>query len=298
MKPEPFITGVFFTLLSATGLSFTILFSKICIEEVSILTLLSCRFVLSFLFCLGILYFTKFLDSFFPIKNIRLNLLRALFVIGSQYSIVYYLEGNTLLNATVLLNTGPLFMPFIERVLLKHEIGKSTWIGLVVSFIGVVCILQPDKGIISKMSLIGLFGGFCMGVSQVIFGISQREEKSYMSVLYLFFFCALFSLIPFFFFNPVKTHLTEPISKIAIYLALLGFCSCLNQIFRATAYQYDRPSRLGSFLYFAVLLSGFMDWAVFGNIPNALTIIGAVLVVGGGILKIYVRALILKNRNR
>ena len=128
--------------------------------------------------------------------------LRAVFTLGAQYSFYYYLEQNTLMNAMVLLNTGPLFIPLIERVVAGSKIGKSTIASLVVGFLGVLCVLQPDQGIFTLMSLIGLLSGLCQGISQVLFGINVGKERYDLGVLSLFFFSSLFSLLPFLFGPP------------------------------------------------------------------------------------------------
>jgi len=297
MGKESFAVGVSYTLLSAVGLAFTGLFGKLGGSEFSLEALIFWRFLASFIFCALFLGLIGKLHHVFSFQNPKIHFLRAFFVLGAQYSFYYYIQKVTLMNGMVLLSMGPLFIPMIEWIVLRNKIGKSTWAGLIVSCIGMICVLQPDKGIFTLLSLIGILAGFCQGCSQVVFGLSTKSERSDLSILYLFFLCMAFSLVPFLFSDGSwgigKAEVWSPF----LIVIGMGASSVLNQLARAVAYMHGTPSRLATFLYFAILLAAIFDWLIFGKIPNTLSAIGAILVVGGGLLKIYLRAWILKRKS-
>ena len=289
-KKESFATGVSFMLLSAAGLSLTGLFGKLGQDLFYLAPLVFWRYFSAAILCALLLLFMGELHHVFKKKNFKLHLLRAFFVLSAQYSFYYYLQRDNLLNATVLLNLGPLFIPVIEWGIMKKKVGKSSWIGVVVSLIGAVLILQPDKGIFSLTSCIGLFSGISQGASQVVFGINSKEEKADQGILILFILCALFSSIPYLVED--ATWATTPNwTWAAILIGCLAIASMGSQLFRAFAYQHATPSRLASFFYLSVILAGFWDWAVFNHTPNLLSLVGALLVILGGILKIWLHQL-------
>jgi drug/metabolite transporter (DMT)-like permease len=191
---------------------------------------------------------------------------------------------------------GPLFIPIIEWAVLRNKVGISTWVGVVVSFIGLIFVLQPDEGIFSFLSLIGLLSGLSQGASQVVFGINSKAERGDLGVLYLFLLVSIISLIPYLFIHSTWVPGQEWSHWIILLLLFIGISSTCNQMARAVAYQHGTPSRLSSFLYFSIVLAAFLDWAIYDKIPNELSIIGACLVILGGLLKIYLRAQILKNK--
>jgi drug/metabolite transporter (DMT)-like permease len=55
------------------------------------------------------------------------------------------------------LSTGHLFIPIIEWIVLKKKVRAASWLAIGISFVGVICVLQPDREIISLFSAIGLF---------------------------------------------------------------------------------------------------------------------------------------------
>ena len=276
-------------LLSATGLSIVGLFGKLSEGSISLTTLVFFRFTSAFLLCLIFYACIGRLKKDFRAYPIKVNLFRSFLVLGAQYTFYYYIEQASLMNGMALLNTGPLFIPFIEKIFLGNRIGKSTWISIIVSFIGVMLILQPDSGIFSLIGLIGCCSGIFQAGSQVIFGLSAKGENIELSVLVLLAICAITSFFPFIAFDSSWKGPEFKLEFVIFLIAGLAIGSIFNQLARAEAYKWSTPSRLACFLYFSVVLAGFYDWIVFKSPPNLLSCIGAVLVILGGILKIVLR---------
>jgi drug/metabolite transporter (DMT)-like permease len=296
VQNQSFATGILFTLISATGIALVGLFGKLGGKAFSLESLIFWRYLASFLLCILTLWICGKLHNVFSFGNPKLHFLRAAFVLGTQYSFYYYIQRDTLLNGLVLLSLGPLSIPVIEWVITRHRIGKSTWVGLAVSFVGMLCVLQPSGGIFSRLSLIGILAGIFQGCSQVVFGISGKSERTELSTLYMFFLCLVISLFPCLFFeSSFEPELQDHSYAIGLILAL-GAVSVMSQLTRAVAYKHGTPSRLATFLYFSIVFGGFLDWLVFNKLPNLLSIIGAILVITGGVLKIYLRSIILRNK--
>jgi drug/metabolite transporter (DMT)-like permease len=296
MEKESFAKAVIYTIFSAIGIAIVGLFGKLGFQEFSLEGLIFWRYLATFLLCILTLWLLGYLHDVFSFGSPKLHFLRAFFVLGAQYSFYYYISQNSLMNGLVLLSLGPLFIPVIEWIVTRNRIGTSTWVSLVVSFIGVLLVFQPDGGIFSLFSLIGILAGVCQGCSQVVFGISGKSERTEISTLYLFFLCVLISLVPYLLF---ESH-PVPKGQHSLYafgiIAVLAAASVMSQLTRAIAYKHGTPSKLATFLYFSILLGGFFDWFVFGKIPNKLSVIGSFLVIIGGVLKIYLRAIILRKK--
>ncbi len=296
MRKESFSVGVSFTLVSAFGISLVGLFGKLGGMEFSLESLIFWRFFAAFFICLVALWSVGSLNHPLLFENIKLHFIRAFFVLGAQYSFYYYIQKDTLLNGVVLLSLGPIFIPIIEFIVTRNPIGKSTWIGLVISFLGMLCILQPDAGLFSLLSLIGALAGLFQGCSQVVFGLSSKSEKTELSTLYMFFLCMILSLFPCL-LSKTSFEPTQLKNATQIFIVFgLGAASVLNQLARAAAYQHGTPSRLATFLYFSIICAAILDWLVFDKAPNAISILGAILVITGGALKIYLRSVFLKKR--
>lgn len=227
------------------------------------------------------------------ITNVKIHILRAIFSLGSVYFFYMFIKKHSLLNGVTLLNTGPLFIPLIERIFMGQKIHKLTGIAIIIAFVGVFFILKPDRTIFSNM--IGLLGGLFQGASQVIFGLTAKSEKPDISVLYLFFLYVVFSLCPYLFSTEPLTEKDSNLWWFAILAVALGLSTIVNQFFRAMAYKHSTPTKLAAFLYIAVIFAALFDWMFFNNPPDLFSVIGALLVVAGGVIKIYIHSPIFKR---
>jgi len=296
MTKESFAAGIFYTLLAAAGTSLVGLLGKLGGIDWSLDALIFWRYVAATSIYATTLLYLGLLRNAFSSGSAKLHFLRAFFVLGSQYSFYYYIQTNPLLNGLVLLSLGPLFIPFIEWIVTRNRIGKSTWVGLSVSFLGMLLVLQPDKQIFTFVSLVGVLSGFCQGCSQVVFAMTTKGERPEISILNMLFLCTIFSFIPYLAFE--SPHVTTKYyAPMAIALVVgMGLATALNQLARTAAYKHGTPSRLATFMYFSILLGGIYDWAIFHRAPNMLSVIGALLVITGGALKIFLRRHYLKKR--
>lgn len=299
-----FSWGVTWMLLSATFLSVSFLFLKINLTYINYFLLLFLRFLIPLLFVVITLTISWNWKQMLSLAYLPLQLSRCLCVLVAQYAIAFYIAKSNILNATVLLNASPLFIPFIEWGFLGHRPGKSTIISALLSFIGVILILQPGRSLFSLLSGVGLLAALGQAGSQVLYGLKSKNEHPLTSLFYLFFFATFVSGIIFLFADGEKIiksfpkEWEDPKLIISITVLMMALGTLFNQFFRGLAYRSSRPSTLATFLYFSVFVSAFFDWIVYKKTPTILVIIGSLLIIAGGILKIFLRAKILKKRNK
>lgn len=277
-------------LLSSVALSFFTLFAKFGTENTSYFLLTFLRFGVPFLLVLPYLLWSTPIKELFDTSNFKMQLLRTGCILVYQYSIFYYLMHASLLDATVLQNTAPLFMPILERIFFKHRFNGRVLISIIVSFVGVLCILQPDQQLFARLSIAGLLAPLGQAGSQVLFGHQARKESQKTTLFYLFFLSSLFTAIAFLFSNEffgAKNSL-ENYSVLAwANILALGLMSVFNQSLRGIAYRHGKPSALAPFLYFSLIFSALFDWAIFHRLPNWLSLAGAIFVFAGGLIQVY-----------
>ena len=64
----------------------------------------------------------------------------------------------------------------------------------------------------------------------------------------------------------------------------LGVLATLAQLVMTRAYAHAPAAQVGPFIYSAVVFAGLMDWWLWGRVPDAAFVAGAVLVGAAGIL--------------
>lgn len=212
---------------------------------------------------------------------------RALCVVVSQGCFVLAAMRGDLLQAVLLYNTGPLFIPLIARAWLGERLRPATLLGLAIGFAGVLVVLQPGARGLDTHALVSLCGGLAMAVSQVLFYRSAQHQPPFRNQFKLYLQASMVGL-PLAWLGgvrmPAQPFAVEP--PLVLALALLGMAACSlgSQSLRDQAYRgMDNASTLAPLMYVAVPVSAALDWLVFGHAARAATLIGAALIVVGAV---------------
>ncbi|MGC1878760.1 MAG: DMT family transporter [Rhabdochlamydiaceae bacterium] len=289
---KEFEKGAFYMLLSSVMLSFFTLFAKFGTDSTSYFLLILLRFGIPFLLLTTFFLWTSSFKELFQNSNIKMQVLRAGCILLYQYSIFYYLKYANLLDATVMQNTAPLLMPVLERLFFKHRFEKRVLISIGICFAGVLCILQPNSSIFANLSIAGFLALLGQAGSQVLYGHQAKQENQKSNLFYQFFICSVVSAIAFLFSNEFlrgENSLEHYTPLLWINIVCLGVASILNQSLRGVAYMHGKASALAPFLYVSIIISALLDWAIFHHLPNWLSLVGAILVICGGLVQIYKR---------
>ena len=271
------------------------LFVKLSAVNMSIPFLVLVRFLVPLFICFPVFWylgtFKKVLhEQTIKGSHLKGHLLRAVFLILSQYCYFFYLTKSSLLNAVMLLNTAPIFIPIVSKYLFKDKTIKVVSKSIVISLIGVILVIQPDQTLFMYSSLIGLLSGVFLAFSQSIFGENVQERGMDENIFFVFWTSSIITLavLMVFFSDHLKLgvfQLTHQTSREWLYILLIGICTTLNQYFRGVAYTHVKPHFLAPLMNLAVLFAFLFDLFVFKKTPDYLSIVGSLMIVLGTTLK-------------
>jgi drug/metabolite transporter (DMT)-like permease len=287
--------GAFYMILSSFFATFFALFVKIAVEIIYLPWILFLRFFLPLLFILIFSIFKKSLLKQICFKKKGLHLLRALTVVISQLSLLYYFTKGSLTDGVTLWNTSPIFIPIVSYIFFRQKTSPVVWCSLSVSFLGVLLILKPSNQIIDPFSIFGFISGISVAISQVLYTIN-RETDSLINNLFLFFLNAsiitgvilfsFFTLHGFDKFFFLESH-PNTFSSGAILLAI-AIASTMNQFLRGIAFSLAKPSVLSPFIYVSVVFSAIIDTILRpGEIVGFFFILGIALIIIGSLIPIF-----------
>lgn len=277
-------------LVSSMLLSLFSLFGKFAVEDTPFFLLSFLRFFIPLVIMLPFLLWTSSFKELLYTGNLKLQFLRCLCILVYQYSIFYYLMHSSLLNATVLQNTFPLFLPILERIFFKHRFNKREIVSMLVCFAGVLCILQPKSGLFESLSIVVILAPLSQAGAQVLFAHQARKENPKSTLFYLYFLSSVGAGIIYLVSTELVGIKSSPLNStwfVWSNIVALGVVSIFNQYFRGKAYEHCKPSSLTPFLYLSLIFSAVLDWAIFHRFPNWLSALGALLVISGGLVQMY-----------
>lgn len=215
--------------------------------------------------------------SIFP-----LHLLRDFFGVGSYFLSFLAIRYMNLVDATLLNNTAPFWVPIIGWILRKESIPKHVWWSIIIGFIGMGVILHPTKQIFALGFFYGLFAGICSAIAVIALRmINLKREPMIRSLFYYF---SLGSLISFPFALAVWT---EPTFFEIIKIIGIGVFTAIGQMFLTVAYRYAAAAYLSPIGYISIVYSGLIAYFAFGQNFGWRSLIGTILIICGGTLTYF-----------
>ena len=213
-------------------------------------------------------------------------LLRAVFGLGGFYLFIWAAGLGSLVNANVLLNTTPIFIPVIGAVALGKQISLRLWGAIALGFIGLLLVVQPNGELLrDPANLIGLGAGLSAAIEFLtVRKLSQTQSSLGQTIYYLLIGTVLMGPVALWQWQPLDTNTVGYV--LAAAAAFLMF-----QLLLVQAYRYAEPHQIGVFQYSSVIFAAVIGWLFFDEIPNGISLVGMVLISVGGAIAIYLEHL-------
>ena len=213
--------------------------------------------------------------------QLPLNIARALAGLLSQVLYFWAVKEMTLIDAVLLVNAAPLFIPLVALVWNRTPITPAVGISLLVGFVGVVLIIKPGEELFTNPSaLIALSAALFSAIALVsVNKLSGHNQPD--TILFYYFFIASLATLPFAIYQ-----WSEPTATEWGYFLGVGVFMAAAQLLIILAYQHATASQIAPFNYSVVIFSGLIGWAVWHNTLGWISGVGILLVCVGGILSI------------
>ena len=201
-----------------------------------------------------------------------------------------------LATATALFFVTPFLITIFAKFILKDQIGLRRWIAVIVGFIGVYIILNPNFDDFDYFSLTPILCAFCYSLSMIIIKKTSEKDNVYQQMFQFYIGATIISIIFYFFIgdgryntidNPAAQFIfREWFSNLEfslIYMITLGFTAAAAFLLIFSAYRIASPAVISPFEYSILIWSTLSGWIFFNEVPNINTMIGMFLIVVGGI---------------
>jgi drug/metabolite transporter (DMT)-like permease len=209
-------------------------------------------------------------------------LLRAAFGLCGFYLFIWAAGIGSLVNANVLLNTTPVFIPIIGAIFLNKQISLKLWGAIALGFLGLLLVVQPNAELLrNPANLIGLGAGLAAAIEFLtVRWLSQTQSPLGQTLYYLLIGTVLTAPIALWQWQPLDWHTLG-------YVAAAAGSFLTFQLLLVQAYRYAEPHQIGVFQYSSVIFAAVIGWLFFDEIPNGVSLAGMVLICMGGAIAIY-----------
>lgn len=205
-------------------------------------------------------------------------------VAGSACQLLFFisLRSLPLLDASLLSNSAPLFIPIVVWLWMRKPVSRTVVVSLLIGLAGVVLTIHPGPRLLrDPAALLALASGVLSAIALVATNRLAETDPPSRTLLWNFGVSTLLLI-------PVATAVWTPLSPRAwLMLLSVGVLYALTQWFIILAYRYAGAAELSPFNYSIVVFSGILGWIFFANVPGLSALAGTLLICAGGILSIH-----------
>ena len=270
--------GIFLVIVAFLGFSIMSAFIKVCsVAGLKTQEIMFFQNLIALIVILPWIFHDK-KNSLKP-KNTVLVYGRAIVGLLSMYFYFFAVKLIPLVNATLLQSTTPIFIPILAFFIFRKKITLKILLVMITGFIGVAMVLHPGKGSLNPGDFIALFSGLLSALSTVI--IKILDDKNEPVKVVMFYYLAITTVIMGIWAIPTWS---APHGMLWLYLVLSGVFYALFQLLLILSVKYASTTTISPFIYLAVVFSGVIDWIVWKEIPQVITVLGALVVIASAII--------------
>ena len=253
--------------------------TKTLATDYAVPQILSVRFLIFCLFALAIAR-PKSLRTAFRSRHPILQIARSLIIVIEVGVFIVAFRYLPLADAHAISGIAPLLVTALAVPFLGEKVGMRRLTAISIGFLGLLIIVRPGIGVFNPAALIPLAGAGLWAIYQILVR-KVSEDSAATSLLYMAVTGAIVmtALAPFFWRPPDSTGW--------LLLLSLGVVGSLGHYILIKAFQAAPASTLQPFHYVVLIWATIVGYLVFGDLPDAWTVLGAAVIAGSGLYAFY-----------
>ena len=213
------------------------------------------------------------------------------------YSAFYFAQSKMpIATMTVLFLVSPFFITLTSIYFFKSQVGYRRWISILIGFVGVVLICQPETGQYNFYYLIPIIVALSYAFSIIIVKKTADRDTLYQQMILTYLIMGLLSGITGLLFGDGRFDTAEN-SEVAFIvrswqfvdtestfkLFTISVLGSVGLLVLMGAYRVADPAVISPYEYSLLIWMVLLGYLVWGDVPSFNIAIGMVLIVGAGI---------------
>jgi drug/metabolite transporter (DMT)-like permease len=206
-----------------------------------------------------------------------LQLMRGAALLSSSLLFITGLRFLPIAEASATGFVAPLFVTALSIIFLGESVGLRRWVATAVGLIGVLIILRPGTGAFHPAAFFPIVSALAWACTLIMTRMMSGREHALTTMTYsaIAGICIVSVLVPFVWVAPSWHDI--------LFGILIGVASTAGQWIVVLAFRYADASVLAPFSYTQLLWVSILGFAIFGEVPDIQTVIGAVFIVASGL---------------
>jgi len=226
----------------------------------------------------------------------KTQITRAALMFGSYICFYLSLAALPLAETVSLFFSGPIFITVLSVFFLDEKIESSSWVAVLLGFLGVVIMLKPGARMIDPAALMALLAALLYAIGSIITRKLGKTDSGislafYPTVMYVFFSAIL--SIPLGWMTAARPshpsaafllhHWQLPSQGDLVLFIAIGLIAAAGFYSLSQAYRLGPPATIAPFEYISVPLGALWGYVFWKDVLGLQTIIGMILIVGSGL---------------
>lgn len=222
-------------------------------------------------------------------------IVRSLMLVGMWICYYLSLPKLTLAAAAAAYYTLPIFITLFSAIFIGDHISRAGWAAVFIGFLGVLLILRPEAGDFNAYAVLPLVSAMLYAGAMILTRTRCRQQDPILLSLALNIgfvvvgglAAGIILLLPE---TMRQGFLLAPWADMGptewLSMSLLAAAILIGSIGAAIAYQNGPPATIGAFDFTYVGFAVLWGLIFFFEVPDLVSTIGVLLIVGGGILSL------------
>ena len=209
----------------------------------------------------------------------KLQIYRAMMMIGSALCFVSALRWLPLADATAIVYTTPILVVVLSVGLLKERMTRSRWAFVAAGFAGMLLVVRPGMSILQGAALLALGAAAFYALFQILTR-KLRSEDPRVTLFYpaLCGTALMALLLPFLDYNA-----DMPWTHVGL-VVLYGGVATSGHFMFILAFRHAPASALTPYTYAQLVWAVALGWLVFGYFPDRYALAGITIIAATGLV--------------
>jgi drug/metabolite transporter (DMT)-like permease len=203
---------------------------------------------------------------------------RSALMLASNSVFVLAIGRVPLATASAIGFTSPLIVTALSVPLLREQVGWRRWSAVCVGFCGALLIIKPGTGLHDPAVLLLLASALAYALYQIATRFVMAHDSPATGIIFAALLGSLgtTTLLPFIWVTP------KSLFDLAMLLSL-GCFGGLGHFLVIKAFQAAPASVIAPLGYVELIGTATLGFLIFGNFPDALTWVGAFIIIASGL---------------
>lgn len=214
-------------------------------------------------------------------RRLGLQFVRAMLLVMVSLMFFASLGYMKLVEASAIMFLSPILVTALSVPLLREKVGLRRWAGVAVGFIGALIIIRPGLGVMQWASLLVIGAAAANALYQISTRLLHNTDETMTTLFYTAMVGALVTsaIVPFVWVMPDLTGWA--------LMALAGLIGGVGHFCLIRAFTLAPAPVVAPFSYSSLIWSTLFGFLFFTELPDLWTIVGALLIAGGGLYIFY-----------